>query len=449
MTTWHGEETAGQIAASIRRMGLVLLGMLAALAIITGYWQVIRGPALAAREDNPRLVIAERRIPRGAILDRNGRILAFSQLTSDGYARHYTDQAAEPVVGYYSLRYGAGGIEATLDDELRGAVGLTRWDTLVNNLLHRIPAGRSVRLTLDLSAQRAAHAALGERSGAAVVLSIPEGEVIALASRPTFDPTALDQDWERLRADPASPLLNRATQGLYQPGAAFQVVVLAQALSRGLVHLTDTVPLADAPVQINSASLRCATSPVSETLAAAFAAGCPAPFVVLADQLDAQSLVDAIHLWRLDGGSDQIELPSYSAVFTLSMLTDVRAVHDLVLGQGSLTISPLRMAFIAGTIANDGQPIAAPHLTSGFAYDSPTRSILSSEIARAIQTALSVYGDLAGQSAQALGGENRFAWFWGFAPVGSPRWAIVVLLENDEATTARAAAVQVRAALSP
>lgn len=110
---------------SIRRTSFVLLLMLLALALLTGYWQAARGPSLAAREDNPRLVLAERRIPRGAILDRNGQPLAASQSAPDGYVRRY-ERAAEPVVGYYSLRYGVGGAEATFDGELRARWGKRR-----------------------------------------------------------------------------------------------------------------------------------------------------------------------------------------------------------------------------------------------------------------------------------------------------------------------------------
>ena len=219
--------------AAIRRASTVLILMLLALALVTGYWQIVQGSTLSAREDNPRLVIAERRISRGAISDRNGQPLAVSQSTPDGYVRYYPERSAAPVVGYYSLRHGLGGAEAAFDDELRGIAGQTRLDTFLGGLLHRVPKGRSVRLTLDLSVQRAADAALGDRVGAVVVLSVPEGQVIALASRPTYDPATLDQDWEQLRSDRASPLVNRATQGTYQPGAAFQTVILADALSEG------------------------------------------------------------------------------------------------------------------------------------------------------------------------------------------------------------------------
>ncbi len=455
------------MTASIRRMSLVLTVMLLALALVTGYWQVSQGAALTARDDNPRLVLAEQQIPRGAILDRNGQPLAVSQSASAGrdsieslgatrnrarqaYVRYYPDRAAEPVVGYYSLRYGVGGAEAAFDSELRGIAGQTRLDAVVNKWLHRTPPGQSVRLTLDLVVQRAADAALGDRPGAVVVLSVPEGEVIALVSRPNFEPNKLDDDWERLRADTLSPLLNRATQGLYQPGAAFQTIVLAEALSSGLAHLTDTVSLASSPVAFDGTALRCATPLAGETLDAAFAAACPAPFAALANQMSAQQMAQIMRRWKLDVAPDSFELPTHAAVFAPDSLTSPVSVRNLVLGQGSLTLSPLQMATIAAIIANDGHPIDAPHLTAVSAPSTLAPSIVPSQVAMAIQSALLIHDDLAGQAALAISGKNQIAWwFTGFAPAQSPRWVIVVLLESGDAATVSTIAAQIRQKLAP
>ena len=443
------------MTASIRRMSLVLTVMLLVLALVTGYWQVSQGAALTARDDNPRLVLAERQIPRGELLDRNGKTLAFSQSTPTGrdfarqaYVRAYPDRAAEPVVGYYSLRYGVGGAEATFDDELRGIAGQTRLDAMVNKWLHRTPAGQSVRLTLDLGVQRAADAALGDQPGAVVVLSVPEGEVIALVSHPNFEPNKLDEDWERLRADTASPLLNRATQGLYQPGAAFQTIVLAEALSNGLVHVTDTVSSISSPVAFDGATLHCATPPVGETLDAAFAAACPAPFAVLADQMSIQQTVQIIRRWSLDVAPNPFELPTHATVFSSDSLTSPVSVRNLVLGQGSLIMSPLQMATTAAIIANDGRAIT-PHLTVAPAPAASAPAIMPSQIARAIRSALSVHGDLAGQAALAISGKNQIAWFTGFAPAQSPRWVIVILIENGDAATVSTIAARIRPELGP
>jgi peptidoglycan glycosyltransferase len=213
-----------------------------------------------------------------------------------------------------------------------------------------------------------------------------------------------------------------------------------------MVHLTDTVSSANAPVQVGNIVLRCAVPPAAETLAAAFAAGCPTPFATLADRFNAQDLVTAIRPWKLDVAPDHFELPVHTSVFTSTTFSTTQAIRDVVLGQGELTVSPLQMATIAGVIANGGRPITAPHLNLGAPSPLPVAPLLSTEIANAIRTSLSSssgQSDLGGQVAMAQSGESGLAWFIGFAPSTAPRRVIVVLLENGDAATSYQIADQI------
>lgn len=208
--------------------GLVLLGLV--------YWQLIRADDLLTRDDNPRRVIAEQQIRRGSIATIDGTVLAETTLDADGVARRsypYPDMAS--VTGYYSLRYGTGGLEATFDSRLRGDGSQTRLD----EWLHRPPLGQGIIVTINLPIQRAADAALAGAgaSGAVVVLNAESGTVLALASQPGFDPNSLDRDWDGLIDDPAAPLLNRATQGVFPLGELARVVGLL-----GLFEAGATIP---------------------------------------------------------------------------------------------------------------------------------------------------------------------------------------------------------------
>ena len=185
------------------------------LALI--YWQVIRAPDLLARDENPRPIVAEQRIQRGAILTLASVSLAHTSFGPDGLAqRHYPYPAAAPVVGYYSLRYGLSGLEAAYDGRLRGQTQ-PAW---LADLLHLPQVGESITVTLHLPAQMAANAALIEAgaTGAVVVLAAQTGEILVMASQPTFDPNRLEADWQALVNNPDAPLLNRATQGLFPLG---------------------------------------------------------------------------------------------------------------------------------------------------------------------------------------------------------------------------------------
>ncbi|MCS7325336.1 MAG: FtsW/RodA/SpoVE family cell cycle protein [Anaerolineae bacterium] len=219
-----------------RRASRLSAAMFALLALGLGYWSIVQRDALYARSDNPRLIDAERAIFRGAILDQRGALLAYSTCVTAArpltpcatapprYLRHYTDPAVAPVVGYYSLRYGVGGLEAFADARLRGQ------RTWIESLLHRPQVGAPLTSTLDLRMQRELWLQLKGQPGAAVAMDWRTGAVLALVSAPAFDPNRLDADWEQLRRAPDAPLLNRATQGLYQPGALLRWMLAQHAL---------------------------------------------------------------------------------------------------------------------------------------------------------------------------------------------------------------------------
>ena len=214
-------QAAGATAPDLpvqRNAARLLAGLMGVLALATASLMLLRAQALVARTDNPRRVEDERAIARGPILARDGMPLVLSAPVADingraMYSRTYLLPAAVGAVGYYSQRYGAGGIEAFADATLRGTVGFG------DALLHRRQTGAPLTITLDAALQTALSNALVGEKGAAIVLDWRSGEVLALSSTPGFDPNFLDRDWDALRANRDAPLVNRVTQGLYQPGA--------------------------------------------------------------------------------------------------------------------------------------------------------------------------------------------------------------------------------------
>ncbi len=412
---------------------------LLALALTCGYWSVVRAGWLVAREDNPRRVEYEQRIVRGQILDREGRVLAGTEVGEHGIvARTYPVPEAAPVVGYASLRHGTGGVEATFDDLLRGETGRSAWEAAWANLLHRPPVGQDVQLTLDADLQRQATAALADGMGAVVLLDARTGEVLAMASAPTFDPTRLEEEWDRLREDPAAPLVNRATQGLYQPGAALETVVLGGLMEQGLVSLDDFAPAITATVQVDDLRVGCLwESPSVGTMSVAYRAACPGPFAVLGEQLGVEGLRLLAERWGLLE-PPPLEVPTEAGTWS------PRDPALEAIGQGGLTVSPLQMARVAAAVAAEGT-MPAPRLAlqvgepeGGWRLLEPTgeaRQVLSPETARALLGAWVPYGpEVSGHLGTAVAGEDRppHAWFLGIAPRDAPRYAVVVLLEHAE-----------------
>jgi len=410
---------------------------LALLAATCGYWAVVRAETLRARDDNPRRVLYEQRIVRGRILDRNGIVLADVETAEGGIVtRRYPIPEAAPAIGYASLRYGAGGIEAAFDEELRGETGRSDWQAVWEELLHRPLQGHDVQLTLDATLQTQAQRALEGQAGAVVLLNAASGEILALASSPTFDPERLDEEWETLSEDPAAPLVNRATQGLYQPGAALQTIILAEALRENLADLTAPITDAMAVIHVDGTPLGCSegiTAPY--TLAAAYAAACPSPVADLGERLGAAGLADAIERWSLTATPPPLEIPTEAADWVAGTLSTTATLRAEAIGQGTLTVSPLQMALVAGTLANKGT-MPAPRLAlraQEHASIGEPHPVITPEEARALLATWQRFGDrCAGHWGVAVAGEEQppHAWFLGVAPAEAPRYAIAVLLEH-------------------
>ncbi|MBI3241972.1 MAG: hypothetical protein HYZ49_06730 [Chloroflexi bacterium] len=194
----------------IRDLAVFFLVAFAGLGLATGYWNFVARESLVSRDDNPRTVILYNRIRRGIILDRNNAVLAGTTGEPGDYVRYYDTSAAQ-VLGYASFRYGLSGVEAAADSTLSGEEGLgdleRRWR---HDLLGEPQVGRNVKLTLDLNLQHATFNALANRPGAIVVIDPHTGDLLALASSPSFDPAKLDADFESFTADANGPLINRA-----------------------------------------------------------------------------------------------------------------------------------------------------------------------------------------------------------------------------------------------
>ncbi len=200
--------------------GLLTLSI-ATAAITQAWWAVVRSADLVARSDNPRRSIADRYVQRGSILDRNNQPIDTSVGGSGNFQRTYLYPELGPITGYTHPVYGQAGLEASLDDYLRGLQGnptsLIWWDQLLNGMP---PPGLAVRLSIDLGLQGQADKALGTLPGAVVLLDARSGEILAMASHPGFDPNQLDEVGGSLANRGGAPLLNRATQGRYRLGTA-------------------------------------------------------------------------------------------------------------------------------------------------------------------------------------------------------------------------------------
>ena len=237
------------IRANVFRTGVAVVAAFSVLAAGAGWWQVAEAERLSTAADNPAVIAIARRALRGEIEDRNGLWLARSDRDANGEAvRRYRDDTISQVVGYASRRYGTAGLERTYNAQLLGLAGAGTLSDLMGKFTSAPDRRLGLRLTLDLRLQRAAVRALGSNAGAVVMLDPATGEVLALASTPVYDasavadPATATRAFEALQADDARPLLPRATLGRYVPGSVFKIVTAIAGLDSGALDPSTTFP---------------------------------------------------------------------------------------------------------------------------------------------------------------------------------------------------------------
>ena len=209
---------------------------------------------------------------------------------------------AAAAIGYNSARFAQAGLERSRDEHLRGEAGhdvLTTWWQHLT--LGTPPRGLGIRLTLDAALQSEVAEALSPYRGAAVVVSASTGDILAMASSPSYDANTLEAEWADLTARADAPLLNRATQGRYQPGMMLAPLLLSVGADDGELTLDQAVDGLSAVVSVDGEQLGCALTPRqadqaegAATYATALHFGCPAPLSQLGTRLGAAWLDETI-----------------------------------------------------------------------------------------------------------------------------------------------------------
>lgn len=441
----------------------ILFGTLVSLALVgaaAAYWAIAGPETLLLREDNPRIVEALARIQRGAIYDRHNRTLAETVASDSGLLRQYLIPSTYSLVGYYSLRYGVGGVEAAYDETLAGARPLETLADYFNSQVLGLPQiGADVMLSVDAKIHEALAEAMNGESGAAIVINADSGAILALISTPSFDPNQLDEDWSELIQADGNPFFNRALQGNYQLGGNIYALWLAQAITAGFELSLRFTDAAEPVILDDDTAIHCIIQPTSAdlTLTEALRFGCPAPFKSYRQTQSASSYDDLISTYHF---SDPVILPGFPVPEQLPppAATDELEPASLslrnILGQGNQTTTPLHLAAIISAVANDGvapspwiyagtgQPGADTRLQQP--SDSESLRMLDADAASQLRSLLrDVWDNLNVRTPQASvevgaylamsrSGDESQLWLNGYvAPEREPPTAFVILLEDS------------------
>jgi peptidoglycan glycosyltransferase len=458
------------VNAPLRRLAVAVMLLFGLLLLNANYLQVVKADDLHNDNNNPRLIAEEYSRERGPILVA-GEPVARSVETDDRlkYLRRYEPgQLYAHVTGFYSLVYGATGIEAEANSVLSGTDDSLFVRRVIDLLTGEQPKGGSVALTLDPDAQRAAYQGLRDRNarGAVVALDPTTGAILAMVSTPSYDPNPLAshstsevrESYEKLSTAGGRPLLNRSIRETYPPGSTFKIVTAAAALESGRYSPDSQVnndpeldlPLTDATLP-NYDGAPCNPSGTA-TLTDALKRSCNAAFGQIGLELGDDALRAQAEAF---GFNDAFEVPMRSVPSLFPEELDEPQTAQAAIGQFDVRATPLQMAMVAAAVANRGvlmqpylvQEVRAPDLSVldstrprelGTAVSPQTAALLAQMMTAVVDQGTGTNAQIpgvkvAGKTGTAQQGEGRkpHAWFVSFAPSDTEaKVAVAVVLEE-------------------
>lgn len=458
---------------SIRRLSAVLAILLVALLANMTFIQVFRSDDYRSRADNQRVILDEYGRERGPILVGANPVARSTETRGTLRWLRVYDEGPKYVsaTGFYSIIYGATGLERTENDVLSGSSDLFFVDRLQQLIAGRQPRGGGVTTTLDGRVQTAAWEGLRGTQGAVVAIEPSTGRILAQVQSPSFDPnglashdpTAIREYYEELLDDPTQPMLNRPIVALNPPGSTFKLVTAAAALSSGRYTPDSVLPgPAEYDLPLSSRTLRNWTGepcgPNDEvTLAQALAQSCNTAFAYLGNELGDDALRAQAEAFGFDTA---FEIPLRASTSRFPEDPDEPQTALSAIGQFDVRATALQMAMVAAGIGNNGV-VMEPYLVQEIR--GPDLAILRTaeprEFQRAMDTDLArqlvammvgvvengTAGVLAGivdgngqpvlvgaKTGTAQTGTERapIAWMVALAPATNPQVAVAVVVED-------------------
>ena len=407
---------------------------------------------------NERQALLAAENKRGTIFDRNGNVLAYSEMAGGEEKRVYpTENLFSHAVGF-STR-GKTGVEELANYYLiHSDIPLN--EKVDNDIKNRKNPGNDVYTTLDTKLQKIAYDSLGMYRSACVVTNVKTGEILAMVSKPDFDPNTVVEDWDGyLNEDSTnkkSVLLNRVTQGQYPPGSTFKIITALEYLRENSHDMSSFHFDCNGHFTHGDTTIQCYHGSVhgSEDLGKAFAKSCNSAFASIGVNLDKKEFGKTLDQ-LLFNRELPIELRYSKSSLELDEKTSDDDLIQISIGQGKASISPLHMNLITCAIANGGVLMKPQLLQKVTTYDGKPLKEFSQEVygtlltgeesaqltelmtgvveegtARKLQ---SEYYQAAGKTGSAEYNKNKsdsHAWFTGFAPAEDPEIAVTIIIEG-------------------
>ncbi len=395
---------------------------------------------------------------RGTIYSSNGKKLAYTDtkgtekdLDDDERIYPYGKTFAH-VVGITT--HGKMGLEKSCNYDLLNNEA-TPMQKIVDDFSGTKERGSDVHTTLSVKMQRAAYNCLGSHKGAVFVMKPSSGKILAMTSKPSYNPNTIDKIWEKLANDSKdSRLVNRATQGKYIPGSVFKIVTTLEYMREksGYNNFSYTCY---GSAKFGGFKIACfdGKAHYTEDLDGAFAYSCNSAFSTIGTKLNVSKFRNTAEQ-LLFNSKLPLDIESSKSDFVLAKGAKEFDIAQTSIGQGKTTVSPAHMAMIASAIANKGV-LMKPYIVDSVinSYDIMVKAtekeeykrLMSAKEARRLKQymrSVCRYGtarNMAYSSYTAYGktgtaeldkDDDINSWFVGFAKKGKKKVVVAVCLED-------------------
>lgn len=439
----------------IMRITYIFVGLFVLLLGYFSYFIAMDSDEVINNSYNQRQDLLAKQVTRGNIMSANGEILA--QTITDGEGKETRvypfGSMFVHVVGRFSK--GRTGIEASDNFHLLTS-NVNPVRMILNELSGKKNVGDNVVTTLDTDIQETAYNALGSNKGAVVVLEPSTGKILAMVSKPDYDPNKIDELWDEMvdKDNNSSALINRATQGLYPPGSTFKILTALEYIRENPDYEKYSYTC-DGKITIDDITINCYNNKKhgKEDLKKSFAKSCNSSFANLGTTLNLASFHKLCETFLFNTALPTNLVYNQSS-FVLNSDSPKKEIPQTAIGQGKTQITPLHNALITAAVANGGvlmKPYVVDHIESaggktikkylpeiyGTLMTPSESQILTSFMTTVVEdgTASALKGKsytVAGKtgSAEYREGKPAHAWFVGFAPAEDPQIAVSIVVES-------------------
>lgn len=430
------------------------LGIFLCMIAYFVYFQTMVSSNVITSPYNKRQDTFADRVVRGNIVTSDDVVIATTNVAADGMETRvypHNDLFAH-AVGYAS--HGKTGIELLANYQLltSHAYFLERF---VNEVQEEKNIGDAVVTTLDFELQQTAYQALGDYRGTVIAMEPSTGKVLAMVSKPDYNPNEIDVNWAQISGSSESVLVNRATQGLYPPGSTFKILTLLEYLREGNDLENWTYECTGSYTE-DDVTINCyhGKSHGTVDLKTAFAKSCNGAFAKMGMEIDN---IEFMHTCNelLFNTDLPIDIVSKQSSVSLDEDSETGTIMQTAIGQATTEVTPMHMALITSAIANGGNLMEPYFIDSIENYTgervkkympSSYGKIMTAEEAKILteymtETVLSGTASALQSEAYTAAGKTgtaeyssdkskSHAWFVGFSNVVSPDLVVCVLVEG-------------------